>query len=35
VLGSRIETSLAQLFEKEIALNRVLEEQRQSIECSK
>lgn len=34
-LGPRVESELACLFEKEIALNRVLEEQKQTMECSK
>jgi len=34
-LGPRVEAELACLFEKEIAFNRVMEEQKQTIECSK
>ena len=34
-LGQRVERELACLFEKEIALNRVMEELKQGIQCNK
>lgn len=34
-LGQRVERELACLFEKEIALNRVMEELRQGMQCNK
>jgi Ca2+-binding EF-hand superfamily protein len=35
VLGPNVEDALTTLFEKEIAFNRVMEEMKQKIECSK
>lgn len=35
VLGSNVESALTCLFEKEIAFNRVAEDLKQTMECSK